>query len=231
MRSKLLTMVLLSLVVTPACASESSSATAQGGAVSLETDDERILYTLGQILGDNVASVNLTEDELAIVVAGFSDNVLGRDEQVPIDDYGPLLQAFMQGRMEAASEAELVEATAFVEQQAATAGATQTDSGIVITEVVAGDGANPAETDTVTVHYHGTLRDGTVFDSSVERGEPATFPLNQVIPCWREAVQTIKVGGTSRIVCPPDMAYGPVGPPGIPGNAALMFEVELLGIE
>lgn len=91
-----------------------------------------------------------------------------------------------------------------------------------------GTGESPTAEDTVSVHYHGTLRDGSVFDSSVERGEPATFALNQVIPCWTEGVQTLKVGGKSRLICPPDLAYGPVGRPGIPGNAALMFEVELL---
>jgi FKBP-type peptidyl-prolyl cis-trans isomerase FkpA len=81
------------------------------------------------------------------------------------------------------------------------------------------------------VHYHGTLRDGTVFDSSVDRGEPISFPLSGVISCWTEGVQKIKVGGKSKLVCPSETAYGDQGSGSIPGGAALAFEVELLAIE
>ena len=136
----------------------------------------------------------------------------------------------MESRATVAAEGELALATAFMEEQASVEGAERTESGIVIQEVTAGSGSRPAAEDTVQVHYHGTLRDGTVFDSSVERGEPATFPLTGVIACWTEGVQRISVGGKSRLVCPPDLAYGPQGRPGIPGNAALVFEVELLDI-
>ena len=87
------------------------------------------------------------------------------------------------------------------------------------------------EGEKVAVHYHGTLPDGTVFDSSVDRGEPATFPLNRVIPCWTEGVGKMKVGGKARLVCPPDSAYGDRGaPPRIPPGTALVFEVELIEI-
>lgn len=114
---------------------------------------------------------------------------------------------------------------------AAGAEAVTTQSGLQFTEVRAGDGPSPGATDTVVVHYHGTFPDGSVFDSSVERGEPATFPLNRVIPCWTEGVQRIQVGGKARLVCPPEIAYGARGaPPRIPPNATLTFEVELLEI-
>ena len=94
-----------------------------------------------------------------------------------------------------------------------------------------GTGDSPKDTDTVKVHYHGTLRDGTVFDSSVERGTPAQFPLNRVIPCWTEGVQKMKVGGKGRLTCPASIAYGDRGaPPKIKPGAALAFEVELLEI-
>ena len=107
-----------------------------------------------------------------------------------------------------------------------------TDSGLQITEIVAGDGLSPGATDVVVVHYHGTFEDGSVFDSSVERGQKATFPLNRVIPCWTEGVQLMKVGGKSRLVCPPEIAYGASGaPPKIPPNATLTFEVELFEIK
>ena len=153
-----------------------------------------------------------------------------RTPWLELSEYGPKTQPFMEQQAAGAAEGELVQATAFIEEQAGVEGAERTESGIVIQEITAGTGASPTAEDTVQVHYHGTLRDGTVFDSSVDRGEPATFPLAGVIPCWTEGLQHISVGGTSRLVCPPNLAYGPQGPPGIPGNAALMFEVELLDI-
>ena len=201
----------------------------QGGGEP-ETEDQKTLNALGQALAQNIGGAGLSPEELAFVQRGLSDAALGREPLVELTEYGPKIQAFMQGRAETAAEGELAHATAFMEEQAGVDGAERTESGIVIQETLAGTGASPTAEDTVQVHYHGTLRDGTVFDSSVDRGEPATFPLAGVIPCWTEALQHIKVGGKSRIACPPDLAYGPEGPPGIPGNAALLFEVELLEI-
>ena len=195
-----------------------------------ETEDQKILNALGQALGQNVISAGLSADELAFVQRGLSDAILGQDALVDLNEYGPQIQGFMEARLAGAAEGELALATAFVEEQAGLAGAERTESGIVIQEMTAGTGASPGAEDTVQVHYHGTLRDGTVFDSSVDRGEPATFPLSGVIPCWTEGLQRIAVGGKSRLVCPPDLPYGPQGRPGIPGNAALVFEVELLEI-
>ena len=107
----------------------------------------------------------------------------------------------------------------------------KTATGIVINMLREGSGNAPRNTDTVKVHYRGTLADGTEFDSSYKRGQPASFPLNRVIPCWTEAVQTIKVGGKARLQCPPELAYGDRGVPGtIPPGATLTFEVELLDI-
>ncbi len=101
---------------------------------------------------------------------------------------------------------------------------------MIYREVSAGSGASPQATDTVKVHYRGTLIDGTEFDSSYKRNEPAQFPLNQVIPCWTEGVQKMKVGGKARLVCPSSIAYGDQGRPSIPGGAALLFDIELLEI-
>lgn len=120
---------------------------------------------------------------------------------------------------------------AYLDKAAAEPGATRTPSGLVYKELKPGTGASPSATDVVKVHYRGTLLDGTEFDSSYKRNEPAQFPLNQVIPCWTEGVQKMKIGGKSRLVCPSSIAYGDRGsPPVIPGGATLIFEVELLGI-
>lgn len=108
---------------------------------------------------------------------------------------------------------------------------TKTPSGITIKMQKEGTGANPVASDSVKVHYRGTLADGKEFDSSYKRGEPTSFPLNRVIPCWTEAIQLLKVGGKATLTCPPNLAYGSRGAGGvIPPNATLTFEVELLGI-
>jgi FKBP-type peptidyl-prolyl cis-trans isomerase len=101
-----------------------------------------------------------------------------------------------------------------------------------IDHIRVGSGPWPTATARVKVDYHGTFEDGRVFDSSVDRGQPASFPLNGVIQCWTQGLQQMKVGGKAKLVCPADIAYGPAGrPPKIPANATLLFEVELLGIE
>lgn len=115
---------------------------------------------------------------------------------------------------------------------ASASGEVVTSSGLRITELTPGNDQHPTAKDKVVVHYHGTFDDGTVFDSSVERGKPATFPLNRVIKCWTEGLQLMGVGGKSKLVCPPKIAYGKRGrPPKIPKNARLTFEVELISIE
>lgn len=120
---------------------------------------------------------------------------------------------------------------AYLERAASEPGAVKTSSGLIFRELSAGSGASPAATDVVKVNYRGTLTDGTEFDSSYKRNEPIEFPLNQVIPCWTEGVQRMKVGGKARLVCPSGIAYGDAGrPPVIPGGATLVFEIELLDV-
>lgn len=115
---------------------------------------------------------------------------------------------------------------------AAAAGAETLPSGVKIVYTLAGSGAQPKATDTVKVHYRGTLANGTEFDSSIKRGTPASFPLNRVVPCWTEGLQHIKVGGKATLTCPPATAYGDRGAGGVvPPNATLTFDVELLAIE
>jgi len=133
--------------------------------------------------------------------------------------------------MEKRAEKTLAEGNAFLEKASKEPGATKTASGMVIKHTQEGTGPSPAATDEVKVHYAGRLTNGEQFDSSIERGEPAVFPLNRVIPCWTEGVQTMKVGGKAQLTCPANLAYGPQGkPPTIPGQSTLVFDVELLDI-
>jgi FKBP-type peptidyl-prolyl cis-trans isomerase len=129
------------------------------------------------------------------------------------------------------AEKEKAASEPFLAEAAAVPGAVKTGSGLIYAETRAGSGDEPGAKDKVKVHYHGTLRDGTVFDSSRDRGEPVVFPLDRVIPCWTEALQMMKVGGQAAIVCPAAIAYGDRGTGKIKPGAALRFEVELISIE
>ncbi len=197
---------------------------------ALETEEDKVLYAVGLAVGQNLSKFGLTEKEVTVIQQGFADAVMQRDAKVNLMEYGPKLQEFGKERMAKAAEAEKTAAAAFADKKAAAPGAVRTDSGLVIREITAGSGASPKATDKVTVHYHGTLRDGTVFDSSVDRGQPASFALNRVIKCWTEGVQMMKVGGKSELVCPSDIAYGDQGQRSIPPGATLIFEVELIEI-
>lgn len=127
--------------------------------------------------------------------------------------------------------ADTAAAKAYLQQAAAEPGAVKTSSGLVYRELRAGSGASPRPSDVVKVNYRGTLIDGTEFDSSYKRNQPAEFPLDRVVPCWTEGLQHMKVGGKAQLVCPSEIAYGQEGsPPLIPGGATLIFEIELLGV-
>ena len=197
-----------------------------------KSEDEKVLYAMGLVISQNVAWFNLTEAELKMVEQGLADGVLNKTKKVDLAAYGPKIQDLQRTRLTAVMAAEKKAGQAFVDKAATEKGATKTASGFVITTLKAGSGPQPAASDKVKVHYHGTLTDGTVFDSSVQRGEPMTLPLDKVIRCWSEGVQQMKVGGKSKLVCPSDVAYGDQGrAPRIKPGATLVFEIELLGIE
>jgi FKBP-type peptidyl-prolyl cis-trans isomerase FkpA len=148
---------------------------------------------------------------------------------VELDTYGPMINELAQKRESAGSEDEKKKGQDFADQVAKESGATKTESGVGVRTITAGSGASPAATDIVKVHYEGKLVNGNVFDSSLTRGEPAEFPLDGVVPCWREALQKMKKGEKAQVVCPSEVAYGERGsPPDIPPGATLSFEVELL---
>jgi len=131
----------------------------------------------------------------------------------------------------AAKTPEQLTNQSFLDKAAAEPGSVKTASGLIYHEIEKGTGASPVATDTVLVHYRGTLIDGTEFDSSYKRGEPAELPLNRMIPCWIEGLQMMKVAGKARLVCPANLAYGDEGrPPVIPGGSTLIFEIALVGV-
>ncbi|MBI4248088.1 MAG: FKBP-type peptidyl-prolyl cis-trans isomerase [Elusimicrobia bacterium] len=195
------------------------------------TEEEKTLYALGLVVGRNLTTFSLSASEVGFVELGLRDAALGKEPQVDLQVYGPKLEALNQSRAGKKAAQEKTKAKSFLDKAAKEPGASASSSGLIYTDIRAGTGDSPKATDKVKVHYHGTLTDGKVFDSSVQRGQPAEFPLNGVIPCWTEGVQKMKVGGKAKLVCPSKIAYGDAGsPPVIPGGAALIFEVELLDI-
>jgi FKBP-type peptidyl-prolyl cis-trans isomerase FkpA len=209
-----------------ACARPGSSTSA---ATKLETDEQKTLYALGLLLGRNIKPFALKPEELAIVQAGLTDAVTDTKPQIEIDAYGPKVNELVQKRAASGGDEAKKKGQEFADNVAKEKDATKTASGVVIRTITAGTGASPSADDVVKVHYEGKLIDGTVFDSSIKRGQPAEFPLNGVVPCWTEALQKMKKGEKSQVVCPSSLAYGDRGsPPDIPPGATLSFEVELL---
>lgn len=217
------------LIATSALIASGATATF---AADLKNDDEKTLYALGYEVSRNISSFNLSESELAIVHQGFNDGALGKKAQLDTQALYPKIRELQTARAAQVAAKAKAAGQAFLAKAAAEKGAVKLPSGIVMQTIKAGTGASPKATDTVKVHYHGTLTDGTVFDSSVKRNEPTTFALNSVIQCWTQGVQKMKVGGKSRLICPAELAYGEQGsPPQIGPGATLIFEVELLNIE
>jgi len=194
----------------------------------LETEDQKTLYALGLALGRNVKDFALKPEELAIVKSGFADAATDAKPLVELEAYGQKLNELHAKRAAIGSEETKKKGQEFADNVAKEKDATKTPSGIVIRTITAGTGGSPAATDVVKVHYEGKLTDGTVFDSSIKRGEPMEIPLNGVVPCWTEALQTMKKGGKAQVVCPSALAYGDRGQGGIPPGSTLSFEVELL---
>jgi FKBP-type peptidyl-prolyl cis-trans isomerase FkpA len=197
--------------------------------VKLDTEDQKTLYALGLLLGNNIKPFALTPDELTFVKAGLSDAVANTNPQVPIETYGPKVNELAQKRSTAAAEGAKKKGQEFADKVATEKDAKKLPSGVIIRVITPGSGPNPTADDTVKVHYEGKLVDGTVFDSSIKRGQPAEFPLKGVVPCWTEALQQMNKGEKAQIVCPSAVAYGDRGqPPVIPPGATLSFEVEML---
>jgi len=196
---------------------------AQKAAPAPMTEEQKNLYALGVLLGRNLDSFALTPSEFNTVRQGFTDEFAHKAETKDAESRMQQVQVMQHDRWTKAGDA-------FAAKAAMAPGATKTPSGLIFIPVKAGTGANPVRTDRVKVNYEGRLIDGTVFDSSAQHG-PVTFALTGVIPCWTEALQLMKVGGKSRIVCPAAIAYGDRPNQKIRPGSTLEFDVELLDIE
>ena len=192
------------------------------------SDVESASYLIGFRQAQNIQEQGGDIIDMQAYGQGARDAIAGQESQVPVENEEQLMGALTDALM----QQKAASSESFMQENAARAEVTTTDSGLQYEVLVEGTGPKPAATDTVVTHYHGTLTDGTVFDSSVERGSPATFPVNRVIAGWTEALQMMGTGSKWRLVIPSELAYGERGAGGaIPPNATLVFEVELLEIQ
>jgi len=198
---------------------------------AFKNDDERAIYAIGYQIGHNVGSFGFTAAELKLLQNGLRDSALGKPAAIDFNVIGPRVNEMLERRMGAAAAGEKKIGKAFADKFSKQEGVKPIPKGGWLQTLQEGKGAAPTADDTVKVHYRGTLINGTEFDSSYKRNEPATFPLNGVIPCWTNGVAQMKVGGKAKLVCPSDVAYGDAGrKPTILGGATLIFEIELLEV-
>ena len=199
-------------------------------AQELKSDDEKTQYALGALLGRQLEAFGLSPAELEVVKRGFADAAAGKKLAVKPEDYQKQVSTLAQSRIGAAAEKNKKAGQAYAEKAEKEKGAVKSASGMVYIPEKEGAGPSPKASDTVKANYTGTLIDGTVFDASAKHGGAAEFPLGNVIPCWTEGLQKMKVGGKAKLVCPAAIAYGDRSPPGIPPGSTLVFDVELVSI-
>jgi FKBP-type peptidyl-prolyl cis-trans isomerase FklB len=199
---------------------------------SLSTQTDSVSYGIGLSIGQSLKKDNLNEIDADLIASGIkavfkSDSSLMKPAQAQI-----VIQRYMQANAQKKGQANLEKGKKFMEDNGKKEGVITLPSGLQYQIVKAGNGAKPSSTDKVTVHYHGTLIDGKIFDSSVQRGQPAQFPVNQVILGWTEALQLMTVGSKWKLWIPANLAYGERSPGGVIGpNETLVFDVELISID
>lgn len=201
---------------------------------TFESTEQRASYGIGRQMGDQLAKAPFSDFSVDAAIEGFLDGIKSQELKVPAEQINEAFRAIQEriSEEEAGKKAEMTaEGQAYLDKNAERDEVTVTESGLQYEVLVEGSGEKPAATSNVRVHYHGTLIDGTVFDSSVQRGQPAEFPVNGVIKGWIEALQLMPAGSKWRLTIPYDLAYGEQGAGGAIGPyATLIFEVELIEI-
>jgi FKBP-type peptidyl-prolyl cis-trans isomerase len=225
----LLPVFLLGLTACEQMQQQQSEAT-EAAAPTVESEADRFSYGLGMIIGERVLK-QYGDVDYDLLLAGIKAQHQDQPTQISLEDAAQALTQYMEKELAAQSEANRQKGEAYLAENAKKEGVQVTESGLQYSVITEGEGAKPSATDQVTVHYRGTLIDGTEFDSSYSRGEPATFGLNQVIPGWTEGVQLMNVGSKYRFVIPHALGYGERGAGGAIGPyETLIFEVELIDI-
>src|ERR1700742_4481723 len=204
----------------------------QEKSTQLKDQKDKVSYSIGLQIGFNLSrqKVDISPEMLA---SGIKDALAGKPQLTP-DQIKEVMATFekdMEQKQKQVGEKNKTEGTKFLEENKKKEGVKTTASGLQYKVLKDGNGAQPKATDTVTVNYRGTLINGTEFDSSYKRGQPASFPVNGVIPGWQEALVLMKPGAKWQLFVPPRLAYGPRGQPKIPPNSLLIFEVNLLSAE
>jgi FKBP-type peptidyl-prolyl cis-trans isomerase FkpA/FKBP-type peptidyl-prolyl cis-trans isomerase FklB len=209
-----------------------SVAAADAKKAGLTTDKKKFSYAVGQQIGRQLKGSGLDIDT-KVLGDSIADVLAGKESKLTADEMRAAMgkaNEAAQAKMESTGKENKAKGDKFLAENKSKAGVKTTASGLQYQVVKEGSGKSPAATDTVKVHYEGKLIDGTKFDSSYDRNEPAEFPLNGVIKGWTEGLQLMKVGGKMKLYVPSDLAYGPQGRPSIPPNSVLIFDVELLEI-
>lgn len=192
---------------------------------------EEFSYALGLSISGNLLQSGVKSIDPENFLLALSDVFEGKEPKLNVEDANSILQKFMEKLQSGDSNSNLEAGSTFLAENREKEGVTETASGLQYQIITEGDGEKPGPEDQVKCHYHGTLIDGTVFDSSVQRGEPAVFPVNGVIPGWIEALQMMPLGSKWKLFVPSDLAYGDRGAGGAIGpNTTLIFDVELLEI-
>lgn len=221
----------LGILMTLLLTASASLLAADDGEVKLETEEQKKIYAYGLAVGQDLAQFSFTDKEIEVLLLAIKDRAKVRTPRVNYQAITPELETYLQERTYYTSLREANLSRLFLDEVAKEEGAVTTESGLVLRTLRPGTGEIPGPDDIVSLNYEGRLHNGTVFDSTLWNAMPIAVAIADVMPCWSEAFQRMRVGEMARVVCPPDLAFGAVGqPPMVMPGAVLDFDIELTGI-